>query len=70
MKKLTILLALLLVFSLALAACGPAETEAPPEEPAVEEPEEEELPFAGETVTVFTPAGDEQARVFELRSVR
>ncbi len=52
MKKLTILLALLILFSLTLAACGPAEEE-----------------VEGATVTIFTPAGDEQARVFEQNFV-
>ncbi len=52
MKKLTILLALLILFSLTLAACGPAEEK-----------------VEGATVTIFTPAGDEQARVFEQNFV-
>lgn len=72
MKKLTALLALMLILALALGACStPAEEEEPAPPPAADEeeaapppaPEEEDM--AGETVTIFTPAGDEQAAVFE-----
>jgi alpha-glucoside transport system substrate-binding protein len=68
MKKLAIFMALMLVFTFAIAACTPAEETAvvetltTEEEPMEEEPMEETL--EGSTVTVFTPAGDEQARVF------
>lgn len=67
-----ILGATLVAVSLILAACAPAATPAPTE-PPVQPPEQaapaEGLPFAGETVTIFTPAGEEQARVFELNFV-
>ncbi len=57
---------LMIVFSLILAACAQATPE--PEE-VVEEPaapaEEEEMPLAGETVTIFTAAADEQAAAFQ-----
>jgi len=79
MKKLTALLALLLALAFALGACAqatpepaveePAVEEPAVEEPAVEEPVEEEMPFAGSVVTIFTAAGEEQARVFEQNFV-
>ena len=57
---------LIIVFTLILAACAQATPE--PEE-VVEEPaapaEEEEMPLAGETVTIFTAAADEQATAFQ-----
>ena len=57
---------LIIVFTLILAACAQATPE--PEE-VVEEPavpaEEEEMPLAGETVTIFTAAADEQAAAFQ-----
>ena len=78
MKKLYGLLGLILVLSLVLTACAPAEQpaveepaaeEPAAEEPAAEEPAAEEpvdeMPFAGETVTIFTAAGEEQAAVFQ-----
>lgn len=72
------LLGLLMVVALVLSACAPAATPAPTEAPAAPaqptsppaaaEPTSAgaEMPFAGQTVTIFTPAGDEQARVFKL----
>jgi alpha-glucoside transport system substrate-binding protein len=78
-RKLLILFSSLVILALVLAACGGAEepaapTEAPAEEepmeeePAEEEPMEEEAPaegeFAGETVSIFTAAGEEQVAAF------
>jgi alpha-glucoside transport system substrate-binding protein len=61
-----VIFTLIIVFSLILAACAQATPE--PEE-VVEEPaapaEEEEKPYAGETVTIFTAAADEQAAAFQ-----
>jgi alpha-glucoside transport system substrate-binding protein len=61
-----VIFTLMIVFSLILAACAQATPE--PEE-VVEEPaapaEEEEKPYAGETVTIFTAAADEQAAAFQ-----
>jgi multiple sugar transport system substrate-binding protein len=42
MKKISVLLSIIMLLSLVLAACGPAETPAPVEEPVVEEPVVEE----------------------------
>ncbi|HEY5574102.1 MAG TPA: ABC transporter substrate-binding protein, partial [Anaerolineales bacterium] len=61
-------IAMLAIFSMVIAACQPA---AAPTEPPVaetevmtEEPVEGEMPFEGETVTIFTAAGAEQLEVF------
>jgi len=66
-------IAMLAIFSMVIAACQPA---AAPTEPPVaetevmtEEPAEGEMPFEGETVTIFTAAGEEQLRVFEQNFV-
>ena len=80
MKKLTALIALLLVLSFALGACAqptaaPPEAQPPAAAPTTAPPAAAptdaaaEMPLAGETVTVFTPAGEEQARVFEQNFV-
>jgi len=72
MKKLTAQLALLLVLAFALGACATATPEPAVEEPTVEQPTAEapaEESLAGSTVTVFTPAGEEQAAVFEQNFV-
>jgi len=57
---------LMIVFTLTLAACAQA---TPKPEEVMEEPaapaEEEEMPLAGETVTIFTAAADEQAAAFQ-----
>jgi alpha-glucoside transport system substrate-binding protein len=70
------ILALLVVLSMVLAACGA--TEAPPEPTkapeaaapteAAEAPEGE-MPYAGEQVVIFSAAGEEQAAVFEQNFV-
>ena len=61
-----VIFTLMIVFTLILAACAQATPE--PEE-VVEEPaapaEEVEMPLAGETVTIFTAAADEQATAFQ-----
>lgn len=65
------IVALLVVLSMVLAACGA--TEAPPEPTeapaATEAPAVEEKPFEGETVIIFSAAGEEQAVVFEQNFV-
>ena len=77
-KRIFPIVGLLLALALVLAACAPAATpaaappeEAPPEAAPTEAMPEEPAaqPYAGETVTIFTPAGDEQARVFEQNFV-
>jgi alpha-glucoside transport system substrate-binding protein len=69
MKKNTLwaFITALLTMALILSACtAPApEPEATPEEQGAGE----EMPFAGETVTIFTAAGEEQLRVFEMNFV-
>jgi alpha-glucoside transport system substrate-binding protein len=72
-KALWALIALAVMFTLVISACQPAATptEAPaaePEEPAAE-PEEPEMPYEGETVTIFTAAADEQAAAFQSEFV-
>jgi len=70
------LISVLVIVSMALVACGPtpapteapaAPTEAPTEAPPAEEPTAppEEKPYAGETVTVFGAAQEEQVKRFE-----
>jgi alpha-glucoside transport system substrate-binding protein len=68
-----LVIAMLAIFAMVIAACQPA---AAPTEPPVaetevmtEEPVEGEMPFEGETVTIFTAAGEEQLRVFEQNFV-
>ncbi len=70
------IVALLVVLSMLLAACGA--TEAPPEPtkaPEAAEPTEAaevpegDLPYAGEKVVIFSTAGEEQAAVFEQNFV-
>lgn len=83
-RKLLILFSSVVILALVLAACGggAAPTEAPAEEPAEEEPMEEEPAeeepmeeepaegeFAGETVSIFTAAGEEQVAAFEQSMV-
>lgn len=56
MKKISVLLTIVMLFSLVLAACGPAETPPPVEEPVVEEPVvEEPEPVVEEPVVVEEP---------------
>ena len=74
-RKLFFLLSIFVVLALVLVACGGTEeaapteapAEAPTEAPAEEEPMEEEAPaggeFAGETVTIFTAAGEAQIKI-------
>ncbi len=70
MPKLFKILAVLMLASLVLAACGPAATPAPAEE-ATEAPAAEttEAPavedFSGQTVTIFTAAEGEQVEAFQ-----
>ena len=67
-KKSTLwsLIGLLVMLSLIISACGGAATEAPPEEPAATEaPPADEMPFEGETVTIFTAAAEQQAAAFQ-----
>ena len=54
------LLGILVMVALIATACAPAATEAPPEEVEEAPPpeEEEEMSFEGETVTIFTAAGE------------
>jgi alpha-glucoside transport system substrate-binding protein len=67
-----------MALALVLAACAPqapapAPQAAPPEEPAAEEPApaeeakeaDSEMPFAGETVTIFGASGEEQIKAFD-----
>jgi alpha-glucoside transport system substrate-binding protein len=62
-----LVMAVLAIFAMVMSACQPAA--APTEEApvATEAPAggEEEMPFAGETVAIFTAAGEEQLKVFE-----
>lgn len=67
------LMAVIISAALILGACGTPATPAPAEPPtsappaaAPTEAPPAALPFAGEKVTIFTPAGDEQAKVFEM----
>lgn len=73
MSKLFKILALLMLTSMVLAACGPAETpeaeEPAAEEPAAEEPAAEEEDFSGQTVTIFTAAEGEQVTAFQSNFV-
>ncbi len=61
LKKRTIwtLLGIMMIAAMLISACASA-TEAPTEAPAEEMPEEE-VSYAGETVTIFTAAGEDQA---------
>lgn len=61
-KALSTILSLFVVLAFVLAACAPAATpteEAPPTEEAAA------MPFEGETVTIFTAAGEDQAAAFQ-----
>ena len=79
MKQRQLILGLLVVLALVLGACAapteeppapePTQAEEPTTAPPAETPTEAAPSFEGETVTIFTPAGDEQARVFELNFV-
>ncbi len=74
-RSLFTILALLVVVGMVLAACGgttaPEPTEAPAAEPtkAPEAPSTGDKPYAGETVVIFTAAGEEQAVLFEKNFV-
>jgi alpha-glucoside transport system substrate-binding protein len=59
------LLGVLVMIALIATACAPAATEAPTEEAAAPTEAVEEMPFAGETVTIFTAAAEEQAASFQ-----
>jgi alpha-glucoside transport system substrate-binding protein len=65
LKKRTIwtLLGIMMIAAMLISACASA-TEAPTEAPAEEMPEEE-VSYAGETVTIFTAAGEDQAKAFQ-----
>src|SRR4030065_230281 len=65
-------MSLAVALSLLLAACGAPATptaappvEGPTEEPAAVATTEPAMPFAGETVTIFTAADENQIKVFE-----
>lgn len=64
-KKRTLwtLLGIMMIAAMLISACASA-TEAPTEA-APEEMPEEEMSFEGETVTIFTAAGEDQARAFQ-----
>jgi alpha-glucoside transport system substrate-binding protein len=74
-RSLFTILAVLVVMTMIVAACAPTEappepTEAPAAEPTqAEEPAAGDMPYAGETVVVFSAAGEEQAVVFEANFV-
>lgn len=57
----------LVTLAIILSACA-APTPEPPAPPEETEPPDE-MPYAGETVTIFTAAGEEQLRVFERNFV-
>ncbi len=58
-SKLWTLLGILMIAAMVISACASAT-----EEPAEEMPEEE-VSFEGETVTIFTAAGEDQAKAFQ-----
>ena len=69
-KRLLTLFSFLIVLTLLLVACGGDEEEEPEAEaPAEEAPAEGEMPFEGESVTVFTAAGEEQAAAMQAEFV-
>jgi alpha-glucoside transport system substrate-binding protein len=71
-KRLLTLLSFLLVLSLLLVACGGDDEEEPEAEaPAEEEAtaDEEDMEFEGESVSIFTAAGQEQAAAFQAEFV-
>lgn len=62
-----VILTSLIALSMILAACAPPA--AAPTPTAPEEMPEDDMPFAGSSVTIFTAAGEEQLRVFEQNFV-
>jgi len=67
-KRLITLFSFLLIFTLVLVACGGDEEETPEAAAPTEEaaaPTEEVMSFEGESVTIFTAAGEEQAAAFQ-----
>ena len=68
-SKFWYLFGVLVIAAMIISACASA-TEAPTEAPAeVPTPEPEEMPFEGETVTIFTAAAEEQAATFQAEFV-
>ena len=62
-KTTWVILTTLITLSFVIGACAPATPE------PTEVPPENDMPYAGETVTIFTAAGEEQLRVFEQNFV-
>jgi len=68
-RKLMTLFSFLIVLTLLLVACGGDEEEEPEVEAPAEEEASEEMEFEGESVTIFTAAGEEQAAAFQAEFV-
>jgi alpha-glucoside transport system substrate-binding protein len=60
-KPIWVILTTLIALTFIIGACGPAA----PEPTAVPPDDDDDMPYAGETVTIFTAAGEEQMNVFE-----
>jgi alpha-glucoside transport system substrate-binding protein len=68
-SKFLTLFGVLVIAAMIISACASA-TEAPTEAPAeAPTPAPEEMPFEGETVTIFTAAAEEQAATFQAEFV-
>jgi alpha-glucoside transport system substrate-binding protein len=64
-KPIWVILTTLIALAFIIGACAPAAPEPTPLPPD----DDDDMPYAGETVTIFTAAGEEQLRVFEQNFV-